>query len=223
MEEPFLLNEYAYYEWLSPVHFDAALLQGWRHFGDYFFRYSEMTDEKGYRMTIQPLRLELAAFKPSKSQLRIMRKNQDTSVRVGPTRFTPELDRMFQSHKCRFDRNVPESLENFLGPKPGEVVPNLTFSVYQGPRLIAASFLDVGQKCVSSVYAMFDREEGRRSLGFFTMLAEIQWATSQGYQYYFPGYGSEEPSVYDYKKAIQPLSRYDWQTQLWVDLETSPK
>jgi leucyl-tRNA---protein transferase len=212
------INEYAYVERLTPEGVDGALAAGWRHFGEYFFRYSDMVTEIGDKLTIQPLRLRVAAQQLSKSQRRILRKNDDVSLQISPTRITPPLRSMFHDHKARFVSNMPGRLEDFLGESPGSVVPNLAFQVYDGEELIAVSFLDVGRKAVSSVYAMFAPEEGKRSLGHYTMLAEVEWARNLGFEFYYPGYGSVEPSVYDYKKSLQPLEVLNWQTMEWGSL-----
>ena len=48
--------------------------------------------------------------------------------------------------------------------------------VYDGGRLIAASYLDVGRNAVSSLYAMFHPDHGGLSLGLATMLLEMGYA-----------------------------------------------
>ncbi len=204
---------------MSGPQFDATLANGWRHFGEYFFRYNEMTNELGQKLTIQPLRMHVADFQPSKSQRRVLRKNTDTHTQIQATRITPELEFMFFAHKERFSYNVPGSLQDFLGESPGSVIPNLAIQVFLGTKLVAVSFLDVGSTSASSVYGMFDPTESTRSLGHYTMLEEIRWCQAEGVTHYYPGYGSLEPSVYDYKKTFRPLWRLEWESMEWVPLE----
>ena len=33
-----------------------------------------------------------------------------------------------------------------------------------------------------------------------------------------PGYATAGPGIYDYKKSLRPLQRYDWRSQGWLDL-----
>ena len=109
-------------------------------------------------------------------------------------------------------RNVPERLEDFLGDQPhGRPCECLQLSVREGDRLVAASFLAVGRRACSSVYAVFDPECSSRRLGIFTMLAELEFAKAQGYEYYYSGYATVEPSCYDYKKQFAELEYYDWE------------
>jgi arginine-tRNA-protein transferase len=90
--------------------------------------------------------------------------------------------------------------------------------VFEGERLLAASFLDVGQKAVSSVYAIFEPEAARRSLGTFTMLLELQFAHESGFEFLYPGYATQEPSAYDYKKQFTGVEWLDFDTGAWREL-----
>jgi len=162
-------------------------------------------------MAVQPLRVVLDRFRPSKSQRRVLRRNADLLTSVGPTVLNDDLRQMFEAHAQRFKVNVPPNLETFLGLQP-DTVPceNVTLAVHSGERLVAASFLDLGKDAVSSVYGIFDPAKSGRSLGIFTMLKEIEYAAEHGYRMYYHGYACEEPSPYDYKKRFGGLEFYDW-------------
>jgi len=199
-------------EWLvAPERLDELLAEGWRHFGPVFFRYSSM-EWNGALVRVQPLRVVIADTSPSKSQRRVLRRNADLKLSVRPTRIDDERRRLFEAHRRRFTEKAPEALEEYLGGQPN-VCPceNVEVGLYQGERLLAASFLDVGRSAASSVYAIFDPAEGRRSLGTCTMLWEIQHARGRGCRYYYPGYAFHERSKLDYKKHFKGEEWYDWQ------------
>ena len=99
---------------------------------------------------------------------------------------------------------------------------NVEICVRLGGRLAAASFLDVGESATSAVYAMFDPEESKRSLGIFTMLVAIRYSRSLGYRHYYPGYACREPSIYDYKKNFSGIEGLDWRDG-WGPLAPSPR
>ena len=193
-----------------PEQMDALWELGWRHFGPIFYRYREAWTNEGLRH-VRPLRIDVAKFAPSKSQRRALRLNADLEVRVQPVLIDAERVRLFDIHKLRFKDNIPNSLEDFLGPAP-QVGPCQTVEVagYLGSRLIAASYLDVGMTGVSSIYAFFDPEFEDRRLGIATMLWELLFAKSTGKTWHYPGYCYDEPSGYDYKKRFQPMYYYDW-------------
>ena len=202
----------------TPEQMDALWLEGWRHFGPIFYRYREAETADGLRH-VMPLRIDVEQFAPSKSQRRVLRKNADLEVRVKRAELDDERQRLFDAHKLRFAENTPNSLEDFLGPAP-HAGPCLTLEVgaYLAGRLVAASYMDVGVTGVSSLYAFFDPDEARRSLGTATMLWELIVAKRAGKRWHYPGYCYSEPSTYDYKRHFGPMDHYDWKN--WNPLST---
>jgi leucyl-tRNA---protein transferase len=192
----------------SPEQMDKLWELGWRHFGPIFYRYREALTGDGLRHVV-PLRVDVSGFTPSKSQRRVLRKNADVEIRVKQAQLDGERQVLFDQHKRRFKDNVPNSLEDFLGPAP-QAGPCLTVEVggYLHGQLIAASYLDVGSNSVSSVYAFFDPDFEHRSLGTATMIWEIIVARRSAKRWYYPGYCYREPS--GYKKRFHPMQWYDW-------------
>jgi arginine-tRNA-protein transferase len=201
---------------------DVLWSQGWRHFGTEFFRYNYQFPAQGGIQAIWPLRLDLAAFRPSKSQRRVLRRNADADIRIVPAVVDPEREAMFLRHSTRFIDNIPDSLRVFMPAAEPARVPCqcLSVEVRAAGRLIAVSYLDIGRASVSSVYAMFEPDASWRSPGTLTLLAEIQWAAAQGKRWLYPGYATREPSAYDYKKRLRPLYYYDWRGS-WLPLPES--
>lgn len=205
-------------------HAPAALMDrlwalGWRHFGSDFFRYSATLGEDDQIQFIQPLRMPLADFCPSKSQRRVLRRNRDVEIGIFPATVDAEREELFLRHRERFTSNIPDSLRDFIPSSTPDRSPCecRCVEVRHGGRLIAVSYMDVGDEAVSSVYAMFDPDESPRSLGTLTLLEEIRWARAQGKRWLYPGYATEQPSAYDYKKSFRPLQRFDWRGN-WLPL-----
>ena len=163
--------------------------------------------------TVLPLRLELSRFALSRSQRRVLAANRDTTTRIRTTALDRAKRGLFLRHRERFRENIPTSLDNFLSPLP-DAVPcrNLELCVYRDATLLGVTFLDVGETATSAVYAIFEPEERKRSLGILMMLQSIQFSRDRGYRYYYPGYAYHEPFVYDYKKRFVGLEYLDWQT-----------
>ncbi len=190
---------------------DFLWANGWRHFGEKFYRYNAAI-MGGQLQRIVPLRTVLSKFKQSKSQRRVIRKNGDLRMVMKRATLDDEKWRMFEAHRLRFDEYIPTSLHNFLSEQPDRVpCLCLEFGVRDPQdRLLAVSFLDVGKTSVSSVFAMFDPEFQKRRLGILTMLLEIYWAQQQGKQYYYSGYTTTGSSRYDYKKCFHGLEGFDF-------------
>ncbi len=196
---------------VGPEDMDDFWERGWRHFGPEFFRASLMNDETGLKRQI-PLRIDVVDFEQSKSQRRTFRRNADLDLSFDGAEPGEAECELFEAHRARFSSNVPDRLEEFLGPYPnGLPCRCLQLSVRLGERLVAASFLALGRRACSSIYAVFDPEYSRRRLGVFTMLAELAFAKENGFQYYYSGYATVESSCYDYKKMFAALYYYDWE------------
>ncbi|MCK6604349.1 MAG: arginine-tRNA-protein transferase [Ignavibacteriaceae bacterium] len=189
---------------------DILLAGGWRHFGTYFFRYdSHLKDEE--IVNVLPLRVNLAKSMFSKSQKNLFKKNEGLEVVIRPTRIDDEKEELFYNHVTKFEENIPSSLYEFLSDDPDRIpCENVEICLYHEDRLIAASFLDIGDNSTSAVYAMYDLNESKRGLGIFTTLLEIQYSIQLGKKYYYLGYAYETPSFYDYKKNYHGLEYYDW-------------
>lgn len=212
-----LLNQTFHCPSVKPEMMDRLWDAGWRHFGSNFYRYSLSVDATGVR-TITPLRVDLEKFKFSKSQRRVLNKNADLHWEFQPASLSMQARMMFQRHKARFKDNVPEDLDTFLSEEPATVpCPCVECRVTLVTEVIAISYLDVGERATSAVYGLFEPDHAHRSLGTYTMLREIQHTLALGYRYYYPGYATLEPSLYDYKKQLHALEMLDWEVGAWVD------
>ena len=205
-----IINEEFHAETVGPVSLDRLLANAWRHFGTHFTRYNFGVYENEIRR-VMPLRVRVSDFRLSKSQRRIIRKNADLETIVRPIRLTNETHELVHRHKRRFTFGVPNSIYDFLSHDPANMPTNgFEVRVTRRGKLLAASFFDVGVTAISSVYAIFDPEETKRSLGIFTMLKEIEHALGRGMSHYYPGYAYTGESFYDYKKRFSALETFDW-------------
>jgi arginine-tRNA-protein transferase len=213
-----LIDEHFSAQIIEPSRLDTLLAQGWRHFGEYFFRYNtEEIPETHEKSLVVPLRIRLEHFSPSKSQRKIIRKNASFRTVFEEASITYAKERMFEKHKKRFTHGRPLSLYNFLSLEPA-LYPTQTYevAVYDEHKLIAVSFVDVAEVSFSSVYAMFDTSYSSYSLGIYTLLKEIEFARSMQKSYLYLGYAHKESSFYDYKKKFAGLEQLDWQSNTWI-------
>ncbi len=195
---------------VSANQMDRLLAFGWRHFGTQFFRYSIGFYKNSIRRVI-PLRVRLSNFKLSKSQRRIINRNRELRAVTRPIEITAEKENLFERHKLRFEQGVPESIFDFLSFSPSNVpCEGWEVCIYDRDKLLAASFFDVGFDSTSGIYAMFEPDENKRSLGILTMLHEIEFSTEQGKTFYYQGYAYEGTSFYDYKKRFNAIEKFDW-------------
>lgn len=205
-----LVNEIGEASAVPRERMDELWALGWRHFGPKFFRYSLMWQDERWKRVLN-LRVLLKDWKPSRSQRRTLRQNEDLAVKILPASPSEQEVTLFHRHKKRFQSNVPDHLSDFLGEEPnGCPCPCLQIAVLSEGRLVATSYLDLGQRACSSIYGVFDPDESHRRLGIFTMLQEMLYAQTIGLDYYYLGYACIENSPYDYKKELRPLELWDW-------------
>ena len=82
--------------------------------------------------------------------------------------------------------------------------------VYDGDRLVAMSYFDIGERSMASLIGIYHPDYAKYSLGKYTMLLELQHALDSDYQFYYPGYIFSEPSIFDYKLKLGEFDYYDW-------------
>jgi leucyl-tRNA---protein transferase len=193
-----------------PAEMDRLWAEGWRHFGIFFFRYRASSHHRK-RFNVLPLRIDLERFNVTRSQKRVLKTNQDTKIVIEQSSTDEAKEVLFAKHRLRFAENIPSSLDDFLSPAPATIpCTNMELCVYLRDKLVGVTFLDLGKTATSAVYAIFEPEERKRSLGILMMLHSVHYSRRQGYRYYYPGYAYREPSAYDYKKRFNGLEYLEW-------------
>lgn len=213
------VNEYFYAHKATPEQMDFLWAEGWRHFGEYFFRYSHLHTHEGV-CHVTPLRITVNDFFLSASQKRVLKKNQDLRVEIRDAFIDEAKEALFHRHKTRFAENVPDSIYDFFSSQPATIpCETKEICLWEGERFLAASFLDVGATAASSVYSIYEPTEAKRSLGIYLILLALAFARQHKKAHYYPGYAYREPSHYDYKKRFAALENFDWKT--WQPLKNS--
>jgi arginine-tRNA-protein transferase len=174
---------------------------GFRRSGDVFYQMAC----PGCR-ACTPLRVPVAAFRPSKSQRRVLRRNLDLEVTFGKPVFSREKSALYGRYvDARHDGRMPggaEELEETLYHSPTD-----TLEVcYRDPggALVGAGLCDLTPLALSSVYFYFDPALKHRGLGTFSSLVEIDLARSLGLAYYYLGFWIEGCPKMQYKERFRP-------------------
>lgn len=204
-------------ESITPHELDFLLADGWRHFGNFFFR-DTMSWHDDRLCQIIPLRIHLAKFVASKSQRKILRKNQDIKIVFRDAFIDEEKEILFYRHCARFKSNIPSSIYDFLSHDPAHIPGHIMeCCLFEENKLYAVSFIDIGYTSTSSVYAMFDPAYSHRSPGLHTLLCEINFSIENKKKFLYTGYSFQETSHYDYKKKFKGTEFYNWEGE-WFDL-----
>lgn len=209
------IQEYFFAYQMNEREFDEFLSAGWRRFGLYFFRPAC----RGCRKCI-PIRTVCSDFKPSKSQRRILRKNESTAVRLSPPRYSEEIFQIYKKHslvKFGQDSDPDHFRESFFTA----AVPSAQSEYYIDGRLAAVGFIDIALHALSSVYFVYDPDYSSYSPGIFSIMKEIEIASELGLDYYNLGYWIRENQSMAYKGNFSPYQTYSWEAGTWSDGDDS--
>ncbi len=153
-----------------------------------------------------PLRVPVAAFTPSKSQRRVLRRNQDIEVTVR----RPEADdatyalyRRYLAHQHPGGERDSDR-ESFRKSFVESCVDTYQIDYALVGTLVAFSIVDACDTSLSAVYHAFDPDHARRSLGVHSALTEIALAQSMGVPHYYLGYWIAQSPAMAYKADYRP-------------------
>lgn len=212
------------FDQLTGAELDASLEAGDRRVGRMLYR-----TKCPACSACEPLRIPIQGFRPSKSQRKVIRKNKDLRLLIGPATFSEEKLAMFNRHK--FERGLalrdkPMTEEGYVGWFLRSCVRTVEMQYLLDDKLVGLGILDVGRDSISSVYFYFDPDHSKRSLGTYSVLAELAWWRQQGGRHHYLGLFVEDCRRLSYKASYFPHERRvngEWQRfETKADLKTAP-
>jgi arginine-tRNA-protein transferase len=153
----------------------------------------------------RPLRVPVSAFRPSRSQRRVWRRNSDLAVEIGPPQPTQERFELYSRYVTRWHRQdppAPGELLSFLYDSPTKTI-EFTYRLPTG-ALVAVGICDLAADALSSVYFYFDPDHARRGLGTLGALREIHYAAEAGLEWYYLGFWIAGCRTMQYKADYRP-------------------
>lgn len=195
----------------SPSLFHAFLDAGFRRSGKLIYQPAC----RGCR-ACQPIRVPTATFRPSKSQRRCQRRNEDLSLTVASPAPTPEKHALYRRYLREWHGSTSDedfkAFAQFLYDSPVESL-EFSYRDHDG-RLLAVGICDAAGTALSSVYFYFDPLFADRGLGTYGALREILFARERGMEYYYLGYWIAACRRMSYKSAFRPYEIL-WPDQAW--------
>lgn len=186
----------------SGAFYETLLAEGFRRSGTHFYRNRcPACDE------CRQLRIPVSRFVPSRSQLRILRKNRDVETGLEPAGFRRDvydLYRRYGEYKHGKTEDSEDEFLRFLSESPLDT----RMMLYKiGGRLAGVGWLDFLPASLSSVYFAFEPDFASRSLGTLSVLREIELARSLGKSSYYLGFHVEGSEKMRYKARFHPHER----------------
>jgi leucyl-tRNA---protein transferase len=154
-----------------------------------------------------PLRVEAAAFRPSRSQRRCLARNADLQWRLCPLRCDDEHFALYARYLAArhpgggMDTQPRSEFEQFLAAPWS---PTACLEARVDGRLVAVAVTDVLPDALSAVYSYFDPDQPARGLGTAALLAQLAHARDSGRRYVYLGFWLEGHPKMDYKSRFAP-------------------
>ena len=214
---------------VTPEQLDAALAAGDQRVGRSLFRTACPTC-----VACEPVRVDIDAFRPSRAQRRTWQRNEgEVQVEVGPPELTRRRVALWNRHRRErgllkeTSRQDPRGYEEWLVQS---CAPTVEVRYLLGERVVAVSLLDLGRTSANSAYHYFDPAEGRRALGVYSVLKELEICRALGLRWYYLGLWIGNCTALRYKTAYAPHERWvrRWDNEVasvegvWTRFETSP-
>ncbi len=192
-------------------HYSWLMSQGFRRSGDQIYR-----PHCQHCNACQSLRVLAKQFKPSKSQKRIIKKNQAFSIIV-----SNELKNDYYALYERYISEIhtdgamyppsPEQYKSFLKTYSFE---QIFIEIYDETELISVAVTDVLEQALSAVYTFYHPDYRKNSLGMFSILSQIEITKQIGKDYLYLGYQIDRCQKMNYKNQFYPheiLYQNSWQ------------
>lgn len=206
-----------YPEVLRPQDLDAYLGEGWYRMGQSIFTtHFLFFDDEIYSAVW--VRLPLRQFQFSKSNRKLIRRTEERfRCVIGPAVIDEEREELYQLYRDDFPGMIAPSLsDSLLDGEEANIYNTYEVAIYDDERLIALSYFDLGATALASIQGVYHPDYKKFSLGFYTLLAEIQFGIELGFAYFYPGYVVPGYPRFDYKLRIGPVEYYDLRRPGWL-------
>ena len=156
-----------------------------------------------------PIRVKALEFKPSRSQLRVQRANQDTRLVIGkPTMDAARLDLYRRHHLARQAQKgwAPKEsaaavhIQSFID----SAVPMSEWAFYRDGKLVAVSYVTDLEDAFLGTYYIYDPDYSHLSLGTWMVMSLIHEAAARGFAHAYLGSFVSGCGSLEYKSRFSP-------------------
>ncbi len=208
---------------LSAAELDDFLAKGWYRIGQHMI-YCEYISWKQHISGVIWTRVPLANYRFSKNLRRKRRRVEDHfEVDVHPAIIDEEHERVYQSYLTIAPGERSAHVEDvLLGGHPDR---NLfdTWEVSirtKDGKLAGFSWFDRGETSLQSIIGVYDPAYASFSLGLYTMIRELAYGLSNGFDYYYAGYILCDDTAMHYKLRTGSVEFLDRTHDQWVPEDT---
>lgn len=152
-----------------------------------------------------PIRLVPEKFVANRNQRRVLQRNRDLEIVVGPLMMTEE-----KMHLCarfladRYPGRGNTATDYYSGFFLNSITTSMEITYRFEGRLLGVSVVDLGQRWLNAVYFFFDPDFAWRSLGTMNILYLVEICRQYGMEELYLGYWIEGVAAMSYKTRFRP-------------------
>lgn len=191
----------------SVEHCESLIERGWRRFGHMFFRPICIGCN-----ACESFKIDVKNFEFSKSQRRVLRKNEETKIVIQRPKVTSKHLALFEkyhlhmkdkrdwNHETTTPKHYYASFVHGHGDFGYEIL------YYINNELVGVDLIDILPQGVSSIYFYYDPSFEKYSLGTYSMLQQIILAKENDLSWIYMGYYVEGCQSLEYKSRYSPYN-----------------
>lgn len=202
---------------LTPEELDQYLSEGWFRMGQTIFTCTYLGVHKEVYRVIW-LRVVLEGFIHSKRLEKLSKLNCRFNLKIQQASITPEKEELFSRYKSGITFDASPSLEQLLyGDSEHNIYNTLEIDLYDGDKLIAVGYFDIGKNSAAGISCFYDPEYKKFSPGKYLIYQKMMYCKSQKMSYFYLGYFAQGYSAFDYKLEIgkDSMEYFDLSSQQW--------
>ncbi len=192
---------------LTPAEFDQRLEAGDRRAGRLLY-----TQACPACSACEPIRVDVRAFVPSRSQRRAQDKaSAAVTTRIGPVEVDDRRVALYLEHlhKRGLARRADESIDarEYASAFVASCVGGFELRYFIGDEMVGLAVTDQGERSLSAVYTAWDPAYEALSLGTYSILTQIALARKAGLDWVYLGLTIKDSPPMTYKTRFLPHER----------------
>jgi arginine-tRNA-protein transferase len=184
------------YEWLMG--------QGFRRSGDQVYRPHCLQCK-----ACQSLRVIISDFSPSKSQKRLLKKNQQFTVKYSQRIqdiYYPLYERYI--NELHQDGSMfPATFEQYQTFLTCQLTEQIFIELWDDEKLISVAVTDMLENALSAVYTFYDPQYRKSGLGVLSILKQAEYCQKLNKEFLYLGYQIDDCQKMNYKSRYYPHQR----------------
>ncbi len=207
---------------ISPEELDDYLARGWFRMNQTIFTTHFLHFNSRYYAAVW-LRLSLADYIQDNTHKTLLKRNQPFRVCIQKAVITPEHNELYEKYKTAIAFDAYSSLNQLLlNGQPGNIFNTWQVNMYDGDRLIACGFFDMGKTSAEGIVSIYHPDYKKYSLGKFLIYTKIDYCRRHGLAYFYPGYAVPGYKAFDYKLEIggHAIQYFKVATSQWMQYTT---